>query len=113
MNKAKEMLDKWRDERGFRTYKQLAEFLEVAPNTLDVWKQRKEIPEANILKYTQKVRNMFNDIGLTVKQISLPAEIMDLISDYEELNDEEKEEYRLRIKRDAINAKLKKKGFDD
>ena len=54
MNEAKELLDKWLVERGFSTYKELSEYLEIAPNTMDVWKQRGKIPEKNILKYTQK-----------------------------------------------------------
>lgn len=55
MNKAKETLDKWLLEGGFPSYKELANYLDVSPNTLDVWKQRGKIPEKNILKYTQNM----------------------------------------------------------
>lgn len=51
-NEAKQMLDKWLLEQNLKTYKELADFLGVAQNTLDVWKQRGKIPEKNILKYT-------------------------------------------------------------
>ena len=57
MNEAKDMLLKWLNDGNFKTYKELAKFLEVAPNTLDVWKQRGKIPEKNILKYTQKMKD--------------------------------------------------------
>ena len=52
INEAKQMLDKWLLEQNLKTYKELADFLGVAQNTLDVWKQRGKIPEKNILKYT-------------------------------------------------------------
>jgi len=55
VNDAKKILDKWLVEGLFKTYKELAKFLEVAPNTLDAWKQRGHIPKKNILKYTQKM----------------------------------------------------------
>lgn len=57
MNEAKQMLDKWLQEQVLGTYKELAEYLGVAQNTLDVWKQRGRIPEKNILKYTQLQEN--------------------------------------------------------
>ncbi len=57
MNEAKELLDKWLIDGGFDTYKELAKFLGVAQNTIDVWKQRGKIPEKNILKYTQLQKN--------------------------------------------------------
>ncbi|WP_232364888.1 S24 family peptidase [Campylobacter aviculae] len=49
----KEILDQWKSEQKLKTYKDLAIFLGVAPNTLDVWKQRGSIPPKNILKYIQ------------------------------------------------------------
>ncbi|MDD4884803.1 S24 family peptidase [Sulfuricurvum sp.] len=57
MNEAKKMLDNWLIEQDLGTYKELAEYLGVAQNTLDVWKQREKIPEKNILKYTQMQSN--------------------------------------------------------
>mgnify|MGYP002741402125 FL=1 len=54
-NEAKQMLDKWLLEQNLKTYKELADFLGVAQNTLDVWKQRGKIPEKNILKYTHLI----------------------------------------------------------
>ncbi len=56
MNNAKEILLKWLNEGNFKTYKDLANFLGVAPNTLDVWKQRGNIPEKHILKYNEFIR---------------------------------------------------------
>lgn len=53
MNEAKETLEKWLVETGLKTYKELANYLSVSQNTLDVWKQRGKIPEKHILKYTQ------------------------------------------------------------
>lgn len=50
MNEAKELLNKWLIDGGFDTYKELAKFLGVAQNTIDVWKQRGKIPEKKILK---------------------------------------------------------------
>lgn len=52
MNEAKETLDKWMFEQGFSTYKELAEYLGTKPATLDAWKQRKEIPEKAVSKYS-------------------------------------------------------------
>lgn len=63
MNTAKEMLDKWLLERCFGSYKELAKYLGVSPNTLDIWKQRGKIPEKNILKYTQ-LSNQNNEVSV-------------------------------------------------
>lgn len=57
INEAKQILDKWLLEQNLKTYKELADFLGVAQNTLDVWKQRGKIPEKNILKYTHLATN--------------------------------------------------------
>ncbi|MGP1579416.1 MAG: helix-turn-helix domain-containing protein [Wolinella sp.] len=62
-NKAKETIDRWLFECGFSTYKELARFLGVAPNTLDIWKQRGAIPEKNILKYNVLKGNSAVAIG--------------------------------------------------
>lgn len=64
---AKEILEKWRVEQNLKTYKELADYLGVAANTIDVWKQRGYIPEKNILKYTQMNINNTNDIENIVK----------------------------------------------
>lgn len=74
MNEAKEMLDKWLIEQDLGTYKELAKFLGVAQNTLDVWKQRGKIPEKNILKYTQMLKNEKNTINIETQNntIRLP-----------------------------------------
>ncbi|MCE7125849.1 LexA family transcriptional regulator [Campylobacter coli] len=64
----KEVLKKWMLEQNLKTYKELANYLGVAPNTIDVWKQRGFIPEKNILKYTQmsveKKLNLSNTITI-------------------------------------------------
>lgn len=57
MNNAKEILAKWLNDGGFSTYKELAKYLGVAQNTLDVWKQRGNIPEKHLLKYTQMTKH--------------------------------------------------------
>ncbi|EBF6065426.1 S24 family peptidase [Campylobacter lari] len=63
----KEILKKWMLEQNLKTYKELADYLGVAANTIDVWKQRGYIPEKNILKYTQMNINNTNDIENIVK----------------------------------------------
>ena len=69
-NEAKQMLDKWLLEQNLKTYKELADFLGVAQNTLDVWKQRGKIPEKNILKYTHLISS--DEMSTTSEPIDTP-----------------------------------------
>ena len=43
----------------------------------------------------------------------LPPEILELIEDYKKLDEDKKEIYRLKIKKDAIEKELKEKGVND
>ncbi|MDL0089922.1 helix-turn-helix domain-containing protein [Campylobacter gastrosuis] len=71
MNEAKKILDGWLLERNFKTYKELADFLGVAQNTLDVWKQRGKVPEKNILKYIHLTSNTNSAVAIGSQNIAI------------------------------------------
>lgn len=72
MNNAKIILDKWLDETNLNTYKELAEYLGVAQNTLDIWKRRGNVPEKNILKYNQMQQKIADGV-IYIPKLSLSA----------------------------------------
>lgn len=108
MESAREVLDKWLVENDFKTYKELANYLGVAPNTVDVWKQRGKIPEKNILKYAQMKLNVN-------KKITIPNQInshisnieLEILEAYRELSKVDQEIFYFKIKGAAAEARKK------
>ena len=108
MESAREILDKWLVENDFKTYKELANYLGVAPNTVDVWKQRGKIPEKNILKYAQMKLNVN-------KKITIPNQInshisnieLEILEAYRELSKVDQEIFYFKIKGAAAEARKK------
>jgi len=110
MNLAKETLDKWLVDGNFKTYKELSEFLGVAQNTLDVWKQRGKIPEKHILKYTQLTNNTsYEPINILKNHIG--DREMEIITAFRELSAEKQELFYHKIKAEAIEERLKNQSY--
>lgn len=103
-----ELIEEMKKFFNASSLEEIAEKLGYKRTTATTWRS-KGITDNAISRF----KNLISEKKLALEQKPFPIEILDLIGDYEQLSDDEKEEYRLKIKRDAINAKLKKKGFDD
>ncbi|MDX9744163.1 MAG: helix-turn-helix domain-containing protein [Arcobacteraceae bacterium] len=108
MESAREILDKWLVENDFKTYKELANYLGVAPNTVDVWKQRGKIPEKNILKYAQMKLNVHSKITIPNQINSHISNIeLEILEAYRELPKVDQEIFYFKIKGAAAEARKK------
>ncbi len=67
------ILKKWRDTAGLNTYKELANFLDVSPNTLDVWKNRNNIPEKQINKYKKLIKESKKSNTISIPKLKIEA----------------------------------------
>lgn len=110
MNQAKEILDKWLLDRGFKTYKELATFLNVSQNTLDVWKQRGKIPEKNLLKYAQLCEKFHRTLTIP-NQINfhISDKEIEILNAYRELTEEDQEIFYHELKAAAAKARKRAK----
>ena len=107
MNKAKETLDKWLVETGLVTYKELAKYLSVSQNTLDVWKQREKIPEKHILKYTQMKLDNKAEISIPDKLNSnISEKEIEMLEAYRKLDQKKQKFYYHQILADAAQAEI-------
>ena len=113
MNK-KDRLKKISKEVGEKSVKSLCFSIGVSYDTAGNWGKRNKIAPNGILA----IRNKYPQISetylktgegsiLVEQEPSLPPEILELIEDYKTLSDDKKQEYSLKIKRDAIEEKLK------
>lgn len=107
VNKAKETLDNWLVETGLNTYKELAKYLSVSQNTLDVWKQRGKIPEKHILKYTQMKLENKSEISIPNKLNSYISEKeIEILEAYRKLDQKKQKLYYHQILADAAKAEI-------
>lgn len=104
MNEAKEILSKWLIERNFSTYKELADFLDVAQNTIDVWKQRGKIPEKNILKYAQLCKNNQHVEKQLISKLEshITDKELEILEAFRSLPKERQESFYHKVKYEAI-----------
>lgn len=108
MESTREILDKWLIENNFKTYKELANYLGVAPNTVDVWKQRCKIPEKNILKYAQMKSNINKKITTPNLISSHISNIeLEILEAYRQLSKVDQEIFYFKIKCAAAEARKK------
>ncbi len=103
-----------------KTDQELADKLEITVFAVRSWKQRGVLPAEYELLIVEKNNKVDLDnlelsiVNLKENQNSfnyafLPPEIQDMLQDYQVLTEEEKEIYRMKIKRDALNVKLQDK----
>lgn len=110
MGSAREILDKWLVENDFKTYKELAKYLGVAPNTVDIWKQRGKIPEKNILKYAQMQLNVCSKITIPNQLNShISEKEIEILNAYRDLTEEDQEIFYHELKAAAAKARKKAK----
>lgn len=107
MNEAKETLEKWLVETGLKTYKELANYLSVSQNTLDVWKQRGKIPEKHILKYTQMKIDDKAKISIPNRlDYNISEKEIEILEAFRKLNQKKQKLYYHQILADAAQAEI-------
>lgn len=107
MNEAKETLEKWLVEIGLKTYKELANYLSVSQNTLDVWKQRGRIPEKHILKYTQMKIDDKTKISIPNRlDYNISEKEIEILEAFRKLDQKKQKFYYHQILADAAQAEI-------
>ncbi|MFA5428194.1 MAG: helix-turn-helix domain-containing protein [Sulfurimonas sp.] len=107
MNEAKETLEKWLVEAGLKTYKELANYLSVSQNTLDVWKQRGRIPEKHILKYTQMKIDDKTKISIPNRlDYNISEKEIEILEAFRKLDQKKQQLYYHKILADAAQAEI-------
>lgn len=90
----------------------VAEKLGYKRTTATTWRS-KGVSNNAITRYKNLIYESNSTSTPTPSQTSLPPDILELIQDYQELPEEKKEIYRLKIKKEVIDKKLKEKGVND